>query len=223
MTLIRLVKKYNKLKYLYINSILINNDNLYSFNTNIFLQRIFNLDPYKLVNNVLIKSNESNWKIIKDSYSSAYFLTFDNLLILHIDKSKSSLNDFEFLYNNSNEYVFKMYETNNYYHIFCISKYIDLSLDCNNYWSFLISNDSNLKYFMLSSIYRSFLIINKGIVDHIENIKNFNLQSIKYKFVKYIGQGNINNDIENTINSLINIVNNYYLKYTPIHFLSIGA
>jgi hypothetical protein len=227
MTLISLVQKYNKFKYVHINSILTNNVNSFfnPIDSNNFLQNTFILNPTKLVNNFLIKQG-MHWKILKDSYTSAYILSFDNLLILHIDKNKSSLNDFEYLYNNSIEYTFKVYETNNYYHLVCISKYLDyVDFNPHSYWTFLIANDSNLKYFMLSSIYKSFLIINKGIIDYIEDKNTIlhNLPPIKYKFVKYIGQANIETSIENTIDSLINIVNNNYLKYAPIHFLSIGA
>jgi hypothetical protein len=172
-------------------------------------------DLEKTVDNHLLKRNEFfDYYIFREQNSRAYIMSFPNLIIIVISKkSKTNIEDFELLYNDSSEYLFNVYETERYYHIICVSAYKKTQEEFDEW---LQSNDADLKYTTLTKLYNSFLIMNK--------IWYIPLQpghyQFKYKFIKTIGKGYINSLIQNTVNHCINLINNYYMNFLPSHYLS---
>lgn len=206
-------KKYNKLKYLGLNSLFSNfiDDTLYTIEYPI-------MDNY--ISNSIIQTS-TNFTIIKENILEPYLITLDNIIVLHI--TEAYINDFEFLYKKSTDYVFDIYKTSyedlktkeiiNIYHIFCISKYLTPDID---YISFLSTNDCSKRYTYLSIIYGPCLLINKRF----DILTKPNKENAKYKYIKTIGKGIINKSIKNFIKSIINM-SNLLQDSLPPHYLRI--
>lgn len=158
---------------------------------------------------ILIKDN-CCFSIIKDLCVDLYLWCFKNTILIHLNDV--CLDDFEYLYKKS-QYKFDIYENlyngNKIYHIFCISQKLH-ELHGIDYRTFLKSNDSDYKYYELTKLYGSCLIINKRF-----NIIN---DETNYKFVKTIGDGVVNNMLKNNVSSYINYINEY-MNILPPHYL----
>jgi len=170
---------------------------------------------YCKVDNIIIKEN-INFNIIKEEILGTYIMAFKNIIIIHLNQNE--YNDFIYLYKTSNEYIFDIYTSINYnnviiYHIFCINKYVDEI----NYSAFIEGNECSYKYNCLTKMYGPNLVINKRF-NLIESIDKIN---IKYTFFKSIGKGTVNYKIKNLIESLVQLINTYYLEYLPINYLNI--
>lgn len=173
------------------------------------------------VNNIDIRLT-SNYKLVKEVTLESYILKLNDILLIHI-KDKL-LGDFEFLYKKSNKYLFDIYETSHpnlkddsyitMYHIFCVSKKLQHDF---NYMSFLRSNDSDNKYSCLSVFYGPCLLVNKRF-DITSEIDKYNS---KYKYLKTIGKGQVNNSLRSFIKTMINMVNEYQGMLPP-HYLKIN-
>jgi Fe-S-cluster containining protein len=209
------VKKYNKLKNIglnYMNKIC--DDEHY-------IDKIS--DIYK--NDEYIKEfNDSAFcgvNLIKENILSLYILTLNDIFVISI--KEDMMRDFNFLYNKSTNYVFDVYETyeiylkNNedirikIYHIFCISNKIK---NWDDYLLFLRMNDIDKRYYCLTLLYGPCMIVNRRCNIYKEGDKLCD----KYKFVKTIGKGVINNDIRNKIKGIIEISNNYKAILPPHYF-----
>jgi len=135
-------------------------------------------------------------------------MSFNHISIIHLNKY--ILNDFIFLYKNSDKYLFDIYESNNFdddkiYHIICISNnIIDL-------YTFMNVNECDYKYIHLYKLYGSLLIINKS----------FKQKYQKYNYVCSVGKCKQNDDIKNSSKTILNMINKYYLQYLPVHYLDI--
>jgi hypothetical protein len=158
------------------------------------------------INNTFIKQSK-NFDIIKDNILGTYYMKFNNLMIIHLNEDL--LTEFTYLYNNS-PYLFHIYETISKkiktYHIICVSNILD-----EKFRTFLYGNECLYKWYILTELYGSCLIINRY----------YNQQSTIYKFIKPIGKGTVNNNIKYNLQILMNVINNNYLKYLPTHFLKI--
>jgi hypothetical protein len=173
------------------------------------------------VNNVDIRVT-SNYKLVKEVMLEPYILKLNDVLLIHI--KENLLDDFEFLYKKSNDYVFDIYETSHpnlkddsyitMYHVFCVSKKLQ---DIFNYMSFLRSNDSDKKYSCLSVFYGPCLLVNKRF-DITSEVDKYNS---KYKYLKTIGKGEVNNYVRSFIKSMINMANKYQ-DMLPPHYLKIN-
>ena len=148
-------------------------------------------------------------------------MSFKDLIVIHLQEE--FIKDFEFLYKNSTEYLFDIYKTEephltkdenvNVYHIFCISKKL---VDKPNYMSFLHANDSDIKYTCLTTFYGSCLLLNRRF-DITSEYDKFNA---KYRFVKTIGKGVIDNKLKSLVKTIVSLVNIYH-DILPPHYLKI--
>lgn len=167
--------------------------------------------PLRVTKNELV-TDTKNFKIIKDQILGTYIMHFKNTLVIHL--SEYMLYDFIYLYKHSTEYVFDIYETNyltkdspKTYHIFCISASF---LKKTN---FLNGNDCIDKWKILNDLYGPCLIINRYFLD--------DPKFTEFTYTCTIGKGVVNYDIKSNIKTLINVINNHYLKYLPIHYLNV--
>jgi hypothetical protein len=173
------------------------------------------------MNDIIIKKND-NYELIKETILEPYILKLNNILLIHI--RDDFIKDFEFLYKKSNKYTFDIYETSyqdlkedtyiKIYHVFCVSKKLTKDI---NYESFLRANDSDKKYVCLSLFYGPNLIVNRRFDVTSEQDKF----QAKYKFVKSIGKGIVDNSIRSFIKIMINLVNSYQ-DMLPPHYLKIN-
>jgi hypothetical protein len=214
-------------KYLKINQdkFTFNSDWRSTINTAIYLYN----NKKNYINNMIIKSNPE-YIIYKELNTSAYIMSFPNLIIIVFDKLDTSLNEFKMLYNDSNEYLFSVYSDINNYYVFCISKYkefkdvnenlyINIESDISvkkrrtkvKLLNWLISNDCSLKYISLSTVYDSFLVINR----------NWNCRENKIVKIDTIGKAEKIKDIDLLVTSCISTINKYYLPTLPLNYLDI--
>ena len=205
------VKKYNKLKNSGLNYISKICDN------DLYINEISN--SYKRDN--YIRKFKDEYNLIKEEILDLYILTLNDIFVINI--REDIVKDFYFLYKNSTEYVFDVYETsetplrNNedirikIYHIFCISEKIK-KLD--DYISFLRVNDIDNRYYCLTLLYGPCIIVNRRCDVYNEGDRLCD----RYKYVKTIGKGNINNDIRNKIKFIINTSNDYKGILPPHYF-----
>lgn len=190
---------------------------IYNYKKTIGINKYFKMkiNP-SFFNNLYVKSmiikDCKLFMIIKNIDIGLYFWSFKNLILIHLDEQ--FINDFEYLYKKSDKYIFDIYSNiyngKKIYHIYCISRYLD-ELCTPNYINFLDTNDSEYSYNCLTRLYGPCLIINK-------RFDIFN-DTLKYSFYKTIGCAKINIIIKNQIISSINIINNYYMKNLPPHYL----
>jgi hypothetical protein len=210
-------KKFNIFKHMGLNELfdVCTEDN---FNYNSIYSMVL---KNNYVNNVDIRVT-SNYKLVKEVMLEPYILKLNDVLLIHI--KENLLDDFEFLYKKSNDYVFDIYETSHpnlkddsyitMYHVFCVSKKLQ---DIFNYMSFLRSNDSDKKYSCLSVFYGPCLLVNKRF-DITSEVDKYNS---KYKYLKTIGKGEVNNYVRSFIKSMINMANKYQ-DMLPPHYLKIN-
>ena len=210
-------KKFNRLKHLGLNKLfdysLDDKLNMYDIN--------YDIDVDYYTSDILIK-NFKNGRLIKETSLDPYILQLDDIIVLHV--SQDFIKDFEFLYKKSTDYVFDIYQTstpdlkteeeNIMYHIFCISKKITLDMD---FLSFLKANDCDKRYMYLSVFYGPCILVNKRF-DLTTEIHKYNA---RYKFIKTIGKGMINNYIRSLIKHFINISNSLQESLPP-HYLKIN-
>lgn len=162
------------------------------------------------VSNIIVKKHDC-YILYKELNTHTYIMSFTNdFILLHFNKNCYSLKDFEYMYSNTN-LLFKIFETEFHYHVFCISQYnIKNKQETLN---FMTQTDCNYKFTSLQNIYNSFIIINK-------NINNSN--DDKYSFVKYVGSPESrNNEIERQIDTCIKIANEY-IKFLPYNYLNLN-
>lgn len=206
------IKKFNTFKNIGINNL---------FNHNIESNPISESKP-ESINNIYIKSTKK-YELIKEILLEPYILKLNDILLIHI--KDDLINDFKFLYKDSNKYLFDIYETsypnlNNeesyikMYHIFCISKTISSYKD---YINFLKANDSDNKYYCLSLIYGPSIIVN----NRFDICSEFDKYNCKYKFVKSLGKGKVNISLRTFVKNIINIANNYQ-DILPPHYLKLN-
>jgi hypothetical protein len=217
-------------KYLKINkdTFTLNSDWRTTINTAIYLYN----NKKNYINNVIIKSNP-NYIIYKELNTSAYIMSFPNLLMIVFDKDDTSLNEFKMLYDDSKDYLFSVYSDENNYYVFCISKYkefmestelkenisINLESDISikkrrtkvKLLNWLISNDCSLKYISLSTVYDSFLVINR----------NWNCKDNNIVKIDNIGKAEKIKDIDLLVTSCISTINKYYIPTLPLNYLDI--
>lgn len=211
-------KKFNILKHIGLNS-------LFDFCTEDQSDSKLILNPQDIYEDMLIKSNnvnEHSYELIKEVSMEPYIFKLNDVLLIHI--KDNLIDDFEFLYKKSQKYVFDIYETTlpnlkeesniKMYHVFCISKKLTTDI---NYMSFLSANDSDKKYYCLSLFYGPCLIVNRRFDITCEQDK----YKSKYKYLKTIGKGNIDNSIRDFIKFIINMTNEYQ-KMLPPHYLKIN-
>ena len=159
--------------------------------------------------NTIISTNDQ-YSIIRERSSRAYFLTFTKLLVMSISKRhRTFYEDFEMLYNNSEEYLFYIYENEKYYHIICVSKY----KTPETMMSWLNANDADTRYVALVELFDSkgFLIINRSW-----NVQRCEAPLI---FKKQIGKAILDYEIESLVKRIIKLIN-VYIFFLPIHFLA---
>jgi hypothetical protein len=159
--------------------------------------------------NTIISSNE-DYSIIRELSSRAYFITFTQLLVMTISKNhRTFYEDFEILYNNSDDYLFYVYETEKYYHMICVSKY----KTPESFISWLNSNDADTRYIALAELFDSkgFLIMNRSW-----NVSKYDNLLI---FTKRIGKATVDSKIETLVKHIIKLIN-HYAHFLPIHFLA---
>lgn len=177
------------------------------------------IDDY--INNTTIKST-NEYELVKETILEPYILKLPDILLIHV--TKDVIKEFEFLYKKSNKHVFDIYETSQphmkddthikMYHIFCVSKKLSNEL---NYMSFLKTNDSDKKYSCLSLFYGPCLIVNRRFDITCEHDK----YKSKYKYIKTIGRGDVDNTLRSFIKLIINMTNEYQ-KMLPPHYLKIN-
>lgn len=178
----------------------------------------------------------TNTRIIyKELNTSTYIMSFSNLILLVFNKSDNVFIDFDLLYGESDEYLFNVYENSKCYYIFCISKYKDevfnINVDVNEnlgkniikmkFINWLVSNDANSKYIVLSGIYDSFLVMNKHWNCNQNSLQGIScLYSNMYIYKCSIGKGKINKEIDNFVKVSISMINKYYMPSLPYNYLS---
>lgn len=177
------------------------------------------IDNY--MNNLIIKQN-NNYELVKETILEPYILKLYDILLIHV--TKDVIKEFEFLYKKSNKHVFDIYETSQphmrddkyikMYHIFCVSKKISNEI---NYMSFLKTNDSDKKYSCLSLFYGPCLIVNRRF----DITSEHDRYNSKYKYVKSIGRGEVDNSIRSFIKLMIKMSNEYQ-NMLPPHYLKIN-
>lgn len=210
-------KKFNILKHIGLNS-------LFDFCTEDHLESKIEMNKDDIYDDITIKSNDTseyNYELIKEVVMESYIFKLNDILLIHI--KDNLINDFEFLYKKSQKYVFDIYETSipnlkedsyvKMYHVFCISKKL---LSNFNYMSFLRTNDSDRKYYCLSLFYGPCLIVNKRF-----DITSEQDNDSKYKYLKTIGKGKIDNSIRSFVKFIINMTNEYQ-RMLPPHYLKIN-
>lgn len=199
-------KKYNLLKHIGIND-------------------IFDTGTVEIINDECIENMDIrvtyNYHLIKEVVLEPYILKLKDILLIHI--KDELVKDFEFLYKNSNKYVFDIYETSHpdlkeesyikMYHIFCVSK----DIGNTNYIRFLEANDSDKKYHLLSLLYGPSILVNRRF-DITSKVDKCNA---KYKFLKTIGKGNVNISLRSFVNTMIKMTNEYQDTLPP-HYLKIN-
>jgi hypothetical protein len=214
-------KKFNVLKHIGLNS-------LFDFCTEDHLESKMELNTKDIYDDITIKSNDTHdtheykYELIKEVVMEPYIFKLNDILLIHI--KDNLIDDFEFLYKKSQKYVFDIYETTlpnlkeesyiKMYHVFCISKKL---LSNVNYMSFLRANDSDKKYYCLSLFYGPCLIVNKRFDITCEQDK----YESKYKYLKTIGKGKIDNSIRSFVKFIIDMTNEYQ-KMLPPHYLKIN-
>jgi hypothetical protein len=211
-------KKFNVLKHIGLNS-------LFIFCTEDQFDSKLTLNNQDIYEDIVIKSNNYNgynYELIKEISLEPYIFKLNDILLIHI--KGNLIDDFEFLYKKSQKYVFDIYETTlpnlkeesniKMYHVFCISKKLTNNV---KYMSFLRANDCDKKYYCLSLFYGPCLIVNKRFDITCEQDK---YQS-KYKYLKTIGKGKIDNSIRTFIKFIIDMTNEYQ-KMLPPHYLKIN-
>lgn len=178
------------------------------------------IDDY--MRNLIINSND-HYDLVKETILEPYILKLHNILLIHLNYDV--IREFEFLYKKSNKHVFDIYETSHphmreddtyikTYHIFCVSQKLS---DDINYMSFLKTNDSDKKYSCLSLFYGPCLIVNRRFDITCEHDK----YKSKYKYVKSIGRGKVDESIRSFIKVMINMTNEYQ-KILPPHYLKMN-
>lgn len=182
---------------------------------NMYLRYENHLDLF--VKNSIIKKNK-NYTIIKENILHVYLVCFKNIIIIHLDEKQYI--DFRYLYKKADDYSFTVYSTINYigekiYHVFCINMYKEWLTTVYTEW--LNCNDCDYKYNILTKLYGSCIIINKRF----NNVNNYQIEECKYRYVEIIGNAVINDKIKDTINKLINIVNDYYIPYSPVNYINV--
>lgn len=167
------------------------------------------------LSNEIIKET-TNYILYKENFTKVYVMHFKKLFIIHFKKSDEYFKEFEYLYNDS-FYHFKVYETKSHYHVFCISKYLTnfTPLFISN---FLKANECDYKYSLLHNVYDSFLIVNNGVKGLSNLHENLN---DRYVFYKYLGKGNVVNNIEFDLNEIIKIINKNFMTFLPPHYMNI--
>lgn len=208
------IKKYNNLKHKYLNKLFDYCINDYSIDMNV------NTNEINFTEDLLIKSTDT-YDIIKEQFLDMYILSFNDIIVIHLNERY--IKDFEFLYKNSDKYLFEIYcnilpdiKGDGYskmYHIFCISKDIDKL----NYMNFTIMNDSDYKYACLSMFYNSYIIINRRF-DIKSSIDKCNA---KYSFIKTLGKGNVDVRLKNMVKSYVSLTN-IYQDILPPHYVNIN-
>ena len=179
--------------------------------------------------------------IYKELNTSTYIMSFSNLILIVFNKNDNVFIDFNLLYDESDEYLFNVYENSKYYYVFCVSKYKDEVFNTIDNYShshshsrnlsknilkmkfvnWLVANDANSKYTILTGIYDSFLVMNKHW-----NCNQNSLQGISclyknmYIYKCNIGKGKINKEIDNFIKTSINMINKWYMPSLPYNYLS---
>jgi len=206
-------RKYNILKHKYLNR-------LFDFDIGDSVSGILNFRSSDFMKDIIIQSNE-NYKLIKEDFLDTYILSFNNMIVIHL--KEEFIKDFEFLYKNSDEYLFEVYcsvlpdlKSDKFiktYHIFCVSKKLE---DLSNYQSFINNNDIDYKYKCLSLFYSSCIIVNKRF-DILSSIAKSNA---KYKFIRNLGNGNTNKILKDLVVLYINMINSYQ-EFLPPHYLKI--
>lgn len=177
------------------------------------------IDDY--MSNLTIKSNE-HYELVKETILEPYILKLHDILLIHV--KNDVIKEFEFLYKKSNKHVFDIYETSyphmrddtyiKMYHIFCVSQKLSNEI---NYMSFLKTNDSDKRYSCLSLFYGPCLIVNRRFDITCEHDK----YKSKYRYVKSIGRGQVDNSIRSFIKLMINMTNDYQ-KMLPPHYLKLN-
>jgi hypothetical protein len=177
----------------------------------------------------------SNTRIIyKELNTCTYIMSFSNLILIVFNKDDNVFIDFNLLYNESDEYLFDVYENAKYYYIFCVSKYKDevFNSDVENelhrkniiktkFINWLSTNDATIKYTILTGVYDSFLVMNKHW-----NCNPNSLQGVSYLYKNIyiykcsIGKGKMNKTIESFIKTSINMINKYYMPSLPYNYLN---
>jgi len=209
-------KKFNDLKYSGINYLFDSHkdDILYELN----LDDLYPDDCKEYISTTFIK-NISNFSIEKEMLLDTYLLKLDNIIVIHLDSK--FINDFEFLYKNSDEYVFDIYQSkipslinddyNTIYHIFCISKKISHDFD---FILFLKMNDCIKQYTYLSYLLGPFVILNRRF----DILSNYNKYNARYTYIKRIGKGSVDTELEKDVNKIIKLVN-IYQDILPPHYI----
>ncbi len=144
-----------------------------------------------------VKVKRVDYSIIKELNTKLYVMCFENIMVFRA-------NDIEYLKRvyNDGKYKFIVYERENEYYVFniCDSKITNIFSKCF----------SDIKYYHLYKIYGPFIPINKGC----------NEDGTIYRFYNYIGEGEVNKDLESLVKLSIKVAN-IYLKQTPEHYMNI--
>jgi len=176
----------------------------YNYLKNKGLNKLFNLNldflPLNFIENTIIHSN-SIYIISKENITNLYIMSFEYVTVYCLDTEGYLF--FSLLYTNSVKFSFEVYSNSDEteYIIFCTSH--------KNLSELLSYNDN--KYNILHQLYGHFLIINR----------KFYCKYLKYNHVKTIGNGKRDQSLYLLVKCIINIVNNYYLKTLPPHYVNI--
>jgi len=212
-------KKFNELKHVGINYLSDSYENY-----NIIYKNYFDDsdDIYDNYISIIHIKDLAEFTIEKDILLNTYLLRLHDIIVIHLDSI--FIKDFEFLYKDSEEYVFDIYEStspnlvndtyNTIYHIFCVSKKISINFD---FILFLKMNDSIKQYTYLSQLLGPVVILNRRF----DIIEQYNKYNGKYKFVKRIGKGVVNNDICILINKIIKLIH-IYQDMLPPHYIKLS-
>lgn len=168
-----------------------------------------------ITSDISVRTN-ATYEIVKDLYLETYIFKLNDILVIHL--KEQYLRDFEFLYDNSPDYLFQVYSSSlpdlnsndiiTTYHCFFVPKVVP------DYMSFLKANDCDGRYACLACFYGPSVIMNRRF-DIISAIDKYNC---KYKFFKTIGKGPL--DSSNLIASLIALINSSQ-ETLPPHYLKI--
>jgi hypothetical protein len=205
-------KKFNDLKYSGINYL------FGAYKDDIIYDLDLGIDKYKEYILTKYIKNICNFSIEKELLLDTYILNLKDIIVIHLNDN--FINDFEFLYKNSDEYIFDIYQSkmpcllgngyNTTYHIFCISKKISPNFD---FILFLKMNDCIQQYTCISYLLGPCVILNRRF----DILSNYNKYNAKYTYVKRIGKGIIDTEIENNVNIIVKIVNKYQ-DILPPHY-----
>lgn len=204
-------KKYNNLKHKHLNR-------LFDFDIDCTLS--VNISPSNFMIDTVIQSNQ-NYQLIKEELLDTYILSFNNIIVIHL--KEEFISDFEYLYRNSDEYLFEVYYSIlpdlksdmfiKTFHVFCVSKKLG---DLPNYQSFIGNNDTDYKYKCLSLFYNSCVIVN----NRFDILSSIDKHNAKYKFSRNIGSGNTDKILKDLVVLYINMINSYQ-EFLPPHYLKI--